>query len=763
MVKVDFLLFSFTKCYNEKEGEYMLKREIIIASNNIKKNILKHKALTNIKIMTKKEFITNYFGSYKNEALYFLMKHYTLNYDVALKYLKYIYMDLPLIKPYYKALTKEKLLVYNPYFKENLSTITSYETLDKYMLKELNKFNLKIISDKNGNFKPKVFEFETQTEELTFVACDIIKKLNTVDINDIYIVGMNEEYKSELIRIFNLFKIPFNIDKQDYLYSSNIIQTFLKNLNQTKDITKSLEILKSSDLKNKLIDILNDLNFPNNIDTIHFNIIKETLKSITLPKKEVKNAVQIKDDITENNKHYYLIGLNQGIIPKMHKDDDIISDKEKAILGILTSNEKNKIEKDKLIHIIKTFPNLTLSYKLKDTFNTYYPSPIIDELNLEIKKITINDLNFSNQYNKLKLATLLDNYFNYNEINENMNILYNTYPDINYKTYNNKYKKINHQENKLTLSYTSLNNYALCPFKYYIKHILNLKPYEETFSILIGNLFHYCLSHLYEENFDLRKYYTEFLKEKEFSKKEEFYLKKLYDILSQNIEVIKWQDNQSSYKTHLTEKEIVINVSNNVKIKGIIDKINVNEKDITIVDYKTGNVVASLDNINYGLNMQLPTYIYLINSLNKYKINGFYLQTLLIKPTLDDKNDFKENLKLKGYTINDEEKIKNIDASYKNSEIIKAMKITSKGFSTFSKVLSEEDIDKIIEITKKNIDKFTDKILKGEFDINPKRIDYVAVSCPNCPFKDICFVTEEDILDLKNTKINEILGGEKDA
>ena len=62
-------------------------------------------------------------------------------------------------------------------------------------------------------------------------------------------------------------------------------------------------------------------------------------------------------------------------------------------------------------------------------------------------------------------------------------------------------------DNKLLLSYSSLDNYYHCSFKYYIKNILKLDPYEEQFMAFVGSLFHYVLSLSFNDNFDFE---TEF-------------------------------------------------------------------------------------------------------------------------------------------------------------------------------------------------------------------------------------------------------------
>ena len=84
------------------------------------------------------------------------------------------------------------------------------------------------------------------------------------------------------------------------------------------------------------------------------------------------------------------------------------------------------------------------------------------------------------------------------------------------------------------------------------------------------------------------------------------------------------------------------------------------------------------------------------------------------------------------------------------------MKVSSKGLSS-KKILDDIKIDKLYNIVDKNIDKAIDNIVNANFKINPKRIDNVNVGCLYCPYKDICYMTEKDIEDLKSYKNLEFL------
>ena len=117
---------------------------------------------------------------------------------------------------------------------------------------------------------------------------------------------------------------------------------------------------------------------------------------------------------------------------------------------------------------------------------------------------------YSNKINKYNLTNMLDNYLKYNNKNDNQDILLNTYPDLRYKDYNNTYTKVEATE-EFSLSYSKMNSFYECPFKYYCDNILKLDTYEDTFDTYIGSLCHYILSKIYTDNFDFDAAKKEFL------------------------------------------------------------------------------------------------------------------------------------------------------------------------------------------------------------------------------------------------------------
>lgn len=460
-------------------------------------------------------------------------------------------------------------------------------------------------------------------------------------------------------------------------------------------------------------------------------------------------------------------------IPKIYKDIDYLNDNLKEKLGLYTSLEKNKLEKEKILNNLKNINNLIITYKDIDPYKSYYPSNLIESLNIDIiQNISIINKT-SNIYNKIKLVNQLDLMLKYGTKFKETSTLLNTYQDIQYLTYNNKFTGINNKLDKITLSYTSLNNYYHCSFRYYIDSILKLNIYEDTFKIYIGNLFHYILSKIFLDDFNFENEFLNFTKTREFTKKELFYLNILKEELIKIIEVIKYQHSLSGLTSLKLENEIVLK-DNNYTFKGIIDKIMFKEKDnntyLSLIDYKTGIPKTSINNLIYGIDMQLPIYVYLIKKSNIFlnpKIIGFYLQQILHEKKLEDKKNidelYKNNLKLNGYSINDSYLVNMFDESYENSEMIKGMKITSKGFSHYTKVLTESEIDNLVNIVDLKIKEAFKEISNFNFSINPKVIDGENIGCSFCKYKDLCFKTGNDLVYLEKYNDLSYLKGCKDA
>ena len=747
---------------------------LVICPNEEKIKILhsleQQNKLYNIKFMTKQEYLNNYFFTYQDNAILYLMKKYHYKVDVCKVYLKYLYVidenkiyqnkKINFLQKLKKELIQENLLEYNPAFKEYLKNkkkvVLNYPKLDLYEKKALEVEKKDPVEEKELT----VTEYKTMEEEVNGVALKIISLIKkNVDINKIYLTNVTSDYFYTIDRIFSYYHIPINLPRKTPIYGTKIVKDYLKD--ETLDLEQDNKITK------KLVSILNSLVSIKDDSKEYHDLLLSKIKSATLSSEEYQDAIQVKDLDQEDffdDEYVFVLGMNQDNLPKLEKDTDYISDKDKKELDLYTTDEKNKQAKNSLIETLYKIKNLYLSYKLQTPFQSMYPSSIIEEYKIKVVEPEQDNYSHSNLYNELRLGSKLDTYNRYKEVSPMLKELFTHY-NIPYQTYDNSFKGINHDtylENlpyPLKLSYTSINSYNECKFKYYLNYVLKINTYEDTFAAFIGSLYHKILQLYKYPNFNFEESYQKYLEKRELSLKEKVLLVRLKKELLELLEQEKRQDLILGYNDELHEQKIEIPLKKDIEVifTGTIDKImyykKVEDTYFTIIDYKSGIVDTRLEKLKYGLSMQLPVYLFLINNSKVFDnpiFTGIYYQNILFNyPSFDKKpiEDIKkERIKLQGYSTDDLSILSRFDPTYENSEVIKSMKYTDKGFSRFSKVLSDSDAYHIITYTKKEIIKDMNDILQGDFKINPKIYDGKDISCEYCNFKDICYKSQKDVV-----------------
>jgi len=755
--------------------------------NNIIKEIRKKNNDINVKIFSLEEFIKNLTFTYDEKTIYKLMKLENINYNIAKLYLNNMcYVEditniNKLDKLYYIKNNVDKYLIKNNLFhlliKDKEIFIYGYDYISKYHKYLLSKLkNITFIEKHYKNYEHYVYKFSSLEKEVIFVAEKICELVSSgIDINKIYLSNLDGNYYSIIKKIFKMYNIPINLNEKHNLYNTAIGKYFINNLEN--DIEKLLNDInnnfdmnnnKNKSIYNKLINVINEFYFTTNYLSVKENIIN-VMKNTYLDNKKYKNAINEVDILNNNikdNEYIFLLGFNLNSIPKTKKDEDYITDNIKPDY-MDKSYEENIIKKEIYYKIISNIKNITLTYKEKYLNESFYPSLLIDEYKMRVLEEEIKVSKYSNEINKMFFANSIDNLIKFNIKEDNLKVLNNNYK-IDYMSYNNKFSGINkdslykYLNNSFNLSYSSMDNYYHCAFRFYLSNILKLDYFEETIQIYIGNLFHYVLSKAFIEGFNFDNCVNHYINNNPYptSAKSSFFLNKIIDELKFIVDTIKYQNSLTDMKEALYEQKIIVEKIGviNINFKGFIDKLLMKDKNVVVIDYKTYMVDINLNYLPYGLSMQLPVYLYLTkNYIKDAEIVGFYLQQILFNKFNKDKNKtLKElkynNSKLKGYSIGNENKLSVFDSTYVNSELIHSMKVTNKGFGTYSKVLTEKQIDNIVKLTDDKINECCDAIIHAKFHINSKRINNKNIGCEYCKFRDICFVTNKDYVDLEDIK-----------
>lgn len=761
--------------------ENIKNNSIIIVNSDYKKQLLKSiNRLINIKFMSMKEFIKSYYFDYDEKTILYLIKNYNVKYEIALEYLKNIYYiedkkynneKLDFLVKLKKELIENNLLIFNNKFKNYIkdkNIIVYNYNLSKFEKHLLNDLDITIINNELENNIPTIYEFDTIEEEVEFVARKISELINNgEDINNIKLTNISNDYINIITKIFNFYNLKINKFNNIPIISSVIGSTFYNNLdNGMMSAIESISNYSTTDTYNKIINICNKYIWCTDNSDLK-SLIEYDLKHTYIENTIYTNMIEVVDYKTYDfgDTKVFMLGFNQGIIPKIFKDEDYISDDIKPNY-LDNTIEKNKQEKIITINAIKNIKNLTITYKNKSFFSTFYPSNLIDELDVEVKK---EQIDFSTSYSeisdKITLGTLLDDLIKFGISDNKLNLLMSNY-DIPYNTYSHKFtgigkNKLQNYISKLknfNLSYSSMDNYNRCAFRFYIDKILCLKDNIDAFSVTLGNIYHDALEKAVKSDISVSDEVYKYINENNISltNSNKFFVERTIKNIEYLIDVLKKQSSFSKLNNIETEKFVKIPIQDNINFVGFIDKIIYDTfNDITIaaiIDYKTYVKKPSLKYIDSGIGLQLPTYMYLSEvSYKNIRFAGFYLQNI----TLDNKSDEEKekSLKLIGFTSTDKDILEYFDSNYMESSVIDGIKINKDGsFSSNSlkHMLNDEEIEDIINVTKDKIKETIDNILDSKFDINPK-YDKVNIGCEFCKYKDLCFMKEYDFVNIKSS------------
>ena len=744
---------------------------IYIVPNSLKLKLLEKLSIDNkiynITFISLEEVEKHYFFDIKEEALLYLLDKTNENINVLKTMLKNLY-KIDLTKEYketklnnlknlYYDLKDNNFLIFDKGYKDYLLTknvyILGYSMLEPYEKNMLDSINTNYLNIESSLSIDKVYKYHSMKDEIIGTALKI-RELNSkgISYNKIFLAGIDNSYNYLLKTIFKMFDIPL------YLKSTNKITSLISIKEYLKD--KDINHIRDINLKSKIMKIEEDLSYAKN-SKYYDILLEERLKNTYLDNVELVEKVKVLNEAIEipylinDNEYLFVLGFNQNFLPKIYKDEEYLSDNLKKKCNLNTSIIKNKISKNNLIKVLGTIKNLTISYKLTSLTSEYVKSSLLNEFNLEeIDEISYN-YNYSKDFNNYITSTVLDTYYKYHEKDKDFDFLTTNVDTSKYTSFDHKFKGINKSITPYSLSYSSIDDLAKCPFKYYLKYILKLDNFESSFNTKIGNIFHSVLKDSYSDNFSFEKSLSRALNDNPLEKSETVLFKRLENELKEIVSYNKEQEKRSFLSEFYGEKRLEIPLSNHATLKGFIDKILFKEfHDKTyyaVFDYKTGSATLNLDYLSEGLYLQLPLYIYLINKSNLFKnaiFVGFFYQYLL--QNYKDKEEWAKNLKLVGYTTDDKIILSYLDEDYETDSFVKGLSVKKDGeLSSRSKILSNSEVEDMLNSINKALEKSLEIIDNNDFKIAPKIINNKNISCEFCPFKEVCFVTASDYVYLE--------------
>lgn len=343
---------------------------------------------------------------------------------------------------------------------------------------------------------------------------------------------------------------------------------------------------------------------------------------------------------------------------------------------------------------------------------------------------------------------------------------------------------------KLVFSVSRLEKYAECPFSYFVEYGLkakNRKVYEFTPPDL-GSFVHEMLDSFTNKVKEEGILWSELNNEKckeivsniidkklnsesnsilNSTNKFKYLAKRFKRVISKSVSVIANQIGKGEFEVFKTEfnfgnyntgEAITLELSSNEKIylQGRIDRIDTLDLDgeiyIRVIDYKTGNSKFELNELYYGLQMQLLVYLDALIKNSKHILDkqakpGAILYFKIDDPIIKGKKEMTTEeveeevlnaLKLKGLILKDAKVVKAMDKDIEGYSLIIPAAFKNDGeFKANSDVVTEEEFTLLREYVNKKMVELCEEMLSGEIKIQPTKRSN-RTHCEYCDFSSIC-------------------------
>lgn len=328
-------------------------------------------------------------------------------------------------------------------------------------------------------------------------------------------------------------------------------------------------------------------------------------------------------------------------------------------------------------------------------------------------------------------------------------------------------------------SVTRMEQYARCAFAHFLNYGLNLEERQEyqLQSPDIGNLYHDGLKRFGETLLSEEKSWQEISKEEReilaercakeaveayatdifvSSAKNKYLTKQMERVLKKTLDILTCQLAGSEFSPEAFEHSF-FHSDRNLSLSGVIDRVDScrteQGKLIKIVDYKSGNRDFSMEELYYGLSMQLAVYM---TAVLREKENEGVIPAAMFFYHVDDpivdKSDNPElavlkKQRVKGLINSKMEIVKRLDTEFADAAgglaaSVKSVKIpveTDKAgnYKKNSKVAEEAVFRAISDYVYKKLKEESEEILSGEARIAPYK-SKKNTGCDYCRYASVC-------------------------
>jgi len=333
--------------------------------------------------------------------------------------------------------------------------------------------------------------------------------------------------------------------------------------------------------------------------------------------------------------------------------------------------------------------------------------------------------------------------------------------------------------NTIVGSVTRMEQYARCAFAHFLKYGLCLEERQEyrLQAPDIGNLYHDGLKRFGNELLSMGKKWQDISDEERealavrcakeaveayatdifvSSAKNQYLTKQMERVLKKTLDILTIQLTGSDFSPEAFERSFFHN-DRNLNLHGIIDRVDSCETEqgklIKIVDYKSGTRDFSLEELYYGLSMQLAVYM---TAVLREKENRKAVPAAMFFYHVDDpivdksdhaEQDVLKKQRVKGLVNSNTEVVRSLDHAFADAAgglaaSVKSVKIpveTDKEgwYKKSSKVASGEMFAAISEYVYNKLKEESEEILSGTVEIAPYKCKK-KTGCDYCSYASVC-------------------------
>lgn len=534
-----------------------------------------------------------------------------------------------------------------------------------------------------------------------------------------------------------------------------------------------------------------------------------------------------------NRKYLFVVGASDGVFPASENDVGILSDSEilslNCLNGITTVLQKNMHKKFMVLQSLLCGDELFVSYSLNGLSEKHFPSTVFDGLqNLfcfnekELPVVKIEDLladsnAFGSDENRLcfNIATYKNalDFFALEDCKQAFDVMSDLFFEfgvdvknvLNFDTvqqYITKAKQLFFPND--TTKVSQLESYFMCPFKHFVDYGLKLSEKEKSKikANEIGDILHAVAERFVKENNKKTLKNDEILQisEKIFanvvSKPEFEHLlldNKNKTILlglkteSYNVcNTIYYQSNHSQFVTKFCEAVFGDNnfasmaslKANGYKLllKGKVDRVDLLDNYVRVVDYKTGRNSAEYKTLNLYNGKKVQLFVYMWAILKGIKNLELQPAGVFLMPLHNEWTNVKtvsnfEKYKLDGTTLNEEFVLKAQDdqvcLEHPKSDIINfSISTSKKNANDFvpnnrsGNLVSLKKFNEMINYSVLVCENAIKEILNGYIKAKP-----FEGSCAFCSAKSFCEFARQTVKKVRNEKFKideKTFSGEED-